>query len=244
MFRFSPNFWLILGFGERTSQAGIQQASPPCVVQNKNQLAATQAMNKSKAESSAFARLSVEFRIFAGSDSNAQGLVIGMRDGTGITLTHCIIGSTSSASFTSPTGRMGYSNVSLALSLTRQQLVEQGISQPTPQQLQAALVGGTITSPLSGNSIKLHGILQLKAQGMGWGKIASLLGIKLGSVIGEARPVPAVLQPHTNSCASLVMRTVQVRDSTTKATPSIGPNRHVSVKPGKVPEKNVKHLAI
>ena len=81
MFRFFPNLWLFLGFGARTSQAGIQQASPPCVVQNKNQLAATQAMNKSKAESSAFARLSAEFRIFAGSDSNAKGLVIGMRDG-------------------------------------------------------------------------------------------------------------------------------------------------------------------
>lgn len=224
MFRFPPNLWLFLGFGARTSQAGIQQASPPCVMQNKNQLAATQA-NKSKAESSAFARLSVEFRKFAGSDSNAQGLVTGMRDGTGITLTHCIIGSTSSASFTSPTGRMGYSNVSIALSLTRQQLVEQGISQPTPQQLQAALIGGTITSPLSGNSVKLPGILQLKARGMGWGKIASLLGIKLGSVIGEARPVPAVLKPHTNACASLMTRPVQVPDSMPQATPSTGPSR-------------------
>jgi hypothetical protein len=181
--------------------------------------------------------LSAEFRIFAGSDSNAKDLVIGLRDGTGITLTHCKIGNTSSASFTPPTGRMGYSNVSIALSLARHQLVEQGIRQPTPHQLLAALVGGTITRPLFGNSVKLHGILQLKAQGMGWGKIASLLGIKLGSVIGEARPVPAVLQPHINSCASLVTRTVQNRKSMTKAATSISISQCVSAKPGQVPEK-------
>ena len=242
MLNLLPNFWLSLGFGARSSQVGVRQESQPCAVQN--QLAATQSINKSKAESSAFARLSAEFRIFAGSDSNAKGLVIGMRDGTGITLTHCKTDSTTSVSFTPPTGRMGYSNVSIALSLARQQLAGQGISQPAPRQLQAALVGGTITSPVSGNSIKLHGILQLKAQGMGWGKISSLLGIRLGSVIGEARPVPAVLQPHTNSCASLVTRTAQIRKSMPQATTSISPSQYSSAKAGQVPENNAKHLAI
>ncbi len=122
--------------------------------------------------------------------------------------------------------------------------MEQGISQPTPHQLQAALVGGTITSPLSGNSVKLHGILQLKVQGMGWGKIASLLGIKLGSVIGEARPVPAVLQPHTNSCASLVKKTrnVQVKDFTGKATTAASPIQNISAKPTQNPEKTAEQL--
>jgi len=244
MLNLLPNFWLSLGFGARSSQVGVRQESQPCVVQNKNQLEATQSINKSIAESRAFARLSAEFRTFAGSDSNAKDLVIGLRDGTGITLTHCKIGNTSSASFTPPTGRMGYSNVSIALSLARQQLVGQGIRQPTPHQLLATLVGGTINKPLSGNSIKLHGILQLKAEGMGWAKIASLLGIKLGSVIGEARPVPAVLQPHTNSCASLVTRTVQIRKSMTQAATSQDTSQYASNKPGQVPEKNAKHLAI
>jgi len=243
--RLFPNIRLFLGFGARTSQAGNQQTCPPCVVEIKNQLAATQAINKSKAkaESSAFARLSAEFRIFAGSDRNAQGLVIGLRDGTGITLTHCINGSASSASFTPPTGRMGYSNVSIAISLARQQLAGEGIGQPTPHQLQAALVGGKITGPLSGNAIKLHGILQLKVQGMGWGKIASLLGIKLGSVIGEARPLTAVLQPRTNAY-SLVTRTVQIQDSMTKTTTAARPSQYVSANPEKVPEKTAEQLAI
>jgi hypothetical protein len=240
--RLFPNIRLFLGFGAKTSQAGIQQTCPPCVVEIKNQLAATQAM-KSKAESVAFARLSAEFRLFAGSDRNAQGLVIGLRDGTGITLTHCINGSASSASFTPPTGCMGYSNVSIAISLARQQLAGEGIGQPTPHQLQATLVGGKITSPLSGNAIKLHGILQLKVQGMGWGKIASLLGIKLGSVIGEARPLTAVLQPRTNAY-SLVTRTVQMQDSMAKATTAAGPSQYVSAKPEKVPEKTAEQLAI
>ena len=131
---------------------------------------------------------------------------------------------------------MGYSNVSIALSVARQQLSEQGISHPTPHQLQAALVGGTITSLLSGKTINLPGILQLKAQGMGWGKIASLLGIKLGSVIGEARPAPAVLKPRTNAYTSLVKRTMQIQNSTAKATTLLDISQHIPTKPGQDPK--------
>ena len=242
MLRLFPNICLFLGFGARTLNSGIQQASSPCEAQNKNQLAVT-ALNKNKAESIAFARLSAEFRIFAGSDRNAQGLVIGLRDGTSITLTPpCINGSASSASFTPPTGRMGYSNVSIALSVARQQLSEQGISHPTPHQLQAALVGGTITSLLSGKTINLPGILQLKAQGMGWGKIASLLGIKLGSVIGEARPAPAVLKPRTNAYTSLVKRTMQIQNSTAKATTLLDISQHIPAKPGQDPLRKTYNI--
>ncbi len=245
MFQLFPNVRLFLGFGARTLQAGVQQTSQPREVQNKNQNSTTQAMNKSKAESIAFSRLSAEFGIFAGSDHNAQSLVIGLRDGTGIMLTNSINGNSSSAGFTPPTGRMGYSNVSIALSLARQQLSGQGICQPTPHQLQAALVGGTITNPRSGNTIKLHGILQLKVQGMGWGKIANFLGIKLGSVIGEARPVPAVLQPSINSCASLVKKTrsAQVKDFTGTATAAVSLMRkNISAKTTQTPEKTAEQL--
>ncbi len=244
MCRLFPNVWLFLGFGVRTLQAGVQQAFQSCEVQNKNQHSTTQAKNKSKAESIAFARLSAEFGIFAGSAHNAQNLVIGLRDGAGIMLTHSINGNLSSAGFTPPTGRMGYSNVSIALSLARQQLSGQGIGQPTPHQLQAALVGGTITNPLSGNTIKLHGILQLKVQGMGWGKIANFLGIKLGSVIGEARPVPAVLQPSINASTSLVKRKAQIQNSMAKDTTALSTNQYLPAKPGRTREKNTKHLAI
>lgn len=231
MFRFFPNFWPFLGFGART--AGIQPAALPCATQNnKDQLMAAQAVNKSKADSSAFVRLSAEFRLLSGSDSNAQNLVTGLRDGTGITLTYFTHGSASSASFTPPTGRMGYSNVSIALSLARQHLVGQGVGLPTPHQLQAALVGGKITSPITGNTLKLPGILQLKVEGLGWGKIASLLGIKLGSVISGAKPV--ILQPRINAYTSLVKRThtAQLQGSMTKAATALSTDQHVSIEPG------------
>jgi len=242
MFRLFPNFRLFLGFGARTLQAGIKQAVPPCVMQNKDQLAATQAVNKSKAESSAFARLSADFRLLAGSDRNAQSLVTGLRDGTDITLTYCTNSKTFSASFAAPTGRMGYGNVSISLSLAKQQLAGQGIARPTPHQLQAALVGGTISSPLSGNNLKLPGILQLKMGGMGWGKIASLLGMKLGSVMSSARP--AVMQPRTNAYASLLKKTrnVQVQGFMGKAATAVGPIQNISAKQTQVPEKTARQL--
>ena len=40
---------------------------------------------------------------------------------------------------------MGFGNVYISLALAKQQLSTLGITQPTPQQLQAALTGGTIT---------------------------------------------------------------------------------------------------
>jgi len=222
MFRLLPDISLGFeaGLAARTPQPRARQESSTCEAQqHKDQRAAAQAAmsnNRSKAESVAFARLSAEFRLFAGSDQNARSLVIGLRDGTGITLTECINGSSSEISFTPPTGHMGYSNVSIALSLARQDLAAHGVGQPTIQQLQAALIGGTITVPLSGNAIRLHGILPLKLQGMGWGKIAGLLGIKLGSVIGEARPIPAVLPSRANKYSCRVSRAAPSNDSIAK----------------------------
>jgi len=202
------------GLEARTAQVPArEECSPREAKELRGQRLATQAAkNKGKAESIAFARLSAEFRSFAGSDQNAQSLVTGLRDGTAITLTDCVNGTESSINFAPPMGHMGYSNVSIALSLVRQHLAAQGIARPTIQQLQAALVGGTVNAPLSGNPVRLHGVLQLKFQGMGWGKIAGLLGIKLGSVIGEARPVPAVLPSRTNKYSSRASCAAPIKD--------------------------------
>ena len=69
--------------------------------------------------------------------------------------------------FTSPTGPMGLGNVDITLALTDALLTQQGVKKPaTPAQLRAALVGDS-------------GILQLRANGMGWGEIAKLLGFEL-----------------------------------------------------------------
>jgi len=123
-----------------------------------------------------------KFSAFAGSTQNAQALVDGLRNGTPITLNDS--GGTSTT-ITPSTKPMGFGNINIALSLARQELLQQGITQPTSAQLQAALTGGTITT--STGSTTLVGVLTLRSQGMGWGAIANSMGFKLGEVVRSTR---------------------------------------------------------
>jgi hypothetical protein len=106
-------------------------------------------------------QLTEKYASLAGSEANAKTLVTGLRDGTDFK-----IGSTS---FDPPTGKMGYGNVNIALSLAQESLPEN----PSPEQLKAALIG-TSAKP---------GILAQRADGQGWGQIAQSMGIKLGEVM-------------------------------------------------------------
>ena len=114
---------------------------------------------------------------FAGSKENANSLVTGLRDGKEVTLTR----GTTTETFTPTTGKMGYGNVDHALALAEASLRQQGITNPTPAQLEAALMGGTITLA-SGKTVELKGVLQMRASGMGWGQIANSMGFKLGDI--------------------------------------------------------------
>lgn len=128
------------------------------------------------------AELTEKFTAIAGSTPNAQALVDGLRSGTPITLTDS---SGATTTITPTTRPMGFGNINIALSLARQELLQEGITQPTSAQLQAALTGGTITT--STGSTTLTGILTLRSQGMGWGAIANSLGFKLGDVVRSTR---------------------------------------------------------
>jgi hypothetical protein len=105
------------------------------------------------------------YTAFAGSKENASSLVTGLRDGKQVTLTR----GTTKETFTPPTGKMGYGNVDNALALAEASLAKQGIKNPTPAQLEAALVGK-------------DGVLTARAAGQGWGQIANSMDIKLGDV--------------------------------------------------------------
>lgn len=105
-------------------------------------------------------QLAEKYADIAGSEANARTLVSGLRDGSDFKL--------GSTSFDPPTGKMGYGEVDTALALAQKQLPEN----PTPEQLKAALIG-TAQKP---------GVLALRADGMGWGKIAQDMGFKLGEV--------------------------------------------------------------
>ncbi|HSD52925.1 MAG TPA: hypothetical protein VLC47_02105 [Burkholderiales bacterium] len=123
-------------------------------------------------------KIATDFQSFAGSQRNATNLVTGLRSGSTITLTER---HHRPATFTPPTRPMGYGNVSTSLALARFQLAQQGINHPTPQQLETALMGGTITA--NGRTVAYRGILQMRADGMGWGEIAHASGTKLGLVV-------------------------------------------------------------
>jgi len=138
-------------------------------------------------------KISGDFSSFLGADANA--VVTGLRNGAPITLTSTSTPSTGAVPvptttvITPPTGHMGYGNVYTSLALAKQQLGTLGITQPTPEQLQAALTGGTITQTTgtgltaTTTTTDLPGILTLRSQNMGWGQIAHKLGFKLGPVI-------------------------------------------------------------
>ena len=124
-------------------------------------------------------RLVDKFARFAGSRSNAESLVNGLRNDQEVKLTSTSQGS---ATFTPKTDKMGFGNVNIALTLAKATLAEQGITRPTPQQIEAALNGGTVTNR-AGKEVKLTGILTQRASGMGWGKIARANGFKLGELM-------------------------------------------------------------
>jgi hypothetical protein len=122
-------------------------------------------------------RLVEKYERFAGSEKNARELVEGLRNDTRIDLSK----GGKTTSFTPATGKMGWGNVDHALALAKASLAEQGIHNPTPEQIKAALNGGTITTK-SGQRVTMPGVLKLRASGMGWGEIAHKLGFKLGDL--------------------------------------------------------------
>ncbi|MDP3825740.1 MAG: hypothetical protein Q8Q74_04255, partial [Polaromonas sp.] len=132
--------------------------------------------------------LATTYSTFAGSDANATALVNGLRTGKSITLTSTSDATgtpASSTTFTPATSQLGYGNVNIALALAKAELTKQGITDPTPAQLQAALNGGNVTTPTG--STALPGVLQMRSEGQGWGVIAKTLGFNLGAVISASK---------------------------------------------------------
>jgi hypothetical protein len=91
-------------------------------------------------------RIASQYSEWAGGKSNADSLVAGMRNGQPITIvTNGADRSVSIAGFT-PASSMSYSGVSSALAGAQRSLAKLGIAKPTAEQIQAALIGGEITT--------------------------------------------------------------------------------------------------
>ncbi|MBA2079900.1 hypothetical protein [Rhodanobacter sp. PCA2] len=127
-------------------------------------------------------RLAREFTALAGSPANAQALVAALRDGSTISLADTAPGATGTATFPPDTGKMGYGDVKIALSLAEASLAKAGITAPTATELEAALNGGRLVMA-DGSAVDLKGVLAARADGAGWGRIAADMGLKLGDVV-------------------------------------------------------------
>jgi hypothetical protein len=173
-------------------------ASAQTVSDVNSQVTAMNNATANQGQTNVINKISSDFNSFLGSDSTA--VVTGLRNGTPITLTSTSttpsstpgglpLTTTTNTVITPPTGQMGFGNVYISLALAKQQLSTLGITQPTPEQLQAALTGGTITqttgtgATATTTTTNLQGILTMRSQNMGWGQIAHKLGFKLGPVV-------------------------------------------------------------
>lgn len=133
-------------------------------------------------------KLVAEYRTWAGSRENAQALVLGLRSGTAVSLGT----GASTTTFTPATTKLGAGGVNIALSLAKAALAKQGITNPTPAQIAAALNGGTVITATGPHS--MPGVLTQRQSGMGWGQIAHTMGVKLGSIVSASKTGK---EPHT-----------------------------------------------
>jgi hypothetical protein len=144
-------------------------------------------------------RTDTRFGAFTGSTENTDSLASGLRTGSEVTLT----GSGETVTFTPPTKPMGYGNVTRAMDLAQRDLAAAGITDPTPTEIRIAMMGGTITRTegTTSTTTTFDGVLTLRSQGMGWGKIAHTIGVHPG--MGKAAaPVPATTSTSTSTTTS------------------------------------------
>ena len=96
---------------------------------------------------------------FAGSAANLQSLSTGLTRGGAISLSSA---NGQAVTFNAPGGAMSPLEASQTLQLANQLLVSQGITNPTPDQIRAALLGGRVATPFGGN-VQLRGVLEGRA---------------------------------------------------------------------------------
>lgn len=166
-------------------------------------------------------KTAADFSSFYG-QNNAQALAGGLRNGSEISLTtQAPDGTTSTATFTPPTGSMGNGNVYISMALAQQRLTTAGITQPTAQQIQAAMAGG----PLTPGGQPVDGVLQMRASGMGWGQIAHSLGAKLGHVVSGMKSANVALSRSTTVQTRTINATAAGKMDTAKPKASTATGR-------------------
>ena len=194
-------------------------------------------------------KIATNFTDLAGSEENALALVNALRTGGEVTLVTTVpppAGSppgtpptTTTTAFTPPTKPMGWGNVKHSLALARDQLARAGITNPTAEQLQTALMGGDlvrVNADGTTTTTSVKGILTMRAGGMGWGNIAKEGGTKLGHVDKvdmSAKRVKSPTTTVTTAAGGTATTTTKSKGITTGAGGSAGgPSRGVTTAAG------------
>ena len=207
-----------------------------------SQIATMDKLATSKGQMHVANKTASSFVTLAGSQANALALVNGLRNGTAITLaapttgtgtttggtTGTTTGTTTGGTtgtgtpvatgtpITPPTGKMGWGNVFISLALAQKVLTQAGIASPTAAQLQTALLGGDLVGA-DGKTVAVKGVLQLRADGMGWGKIAQVYGTKLGPVVSELKSANKHIANAPAATGTSATSTATGTSSTTRA---------------------------
>ena len=122
------------------------------------------------------AKIAAGFVVFAGSEDNAVALVEALREGLPVNLSYARLDTEGElpgiVTIEPPTGPMEWNDVRMALMLARDALVGIGVSRPSGEHVHAVLQGGDVIAP-SGRPVSFRGVLQMRAEGLNWGRIAS-----------------------------------------------------------------------
>jgi hypothetical protein len=108
---------------------------------------------------------------------------------------------------------MGFGNVKISLALAQESLRQQGIMQPTSEQLHTSLMGGQMVP--GDSTTTTNGILQMRAEGMGWGQIAQKYDVKLGQLMSGKQPASATATTTTSPTTTSKGNTTTGGKSTT-----------------------------
>jgi hypothetical protein len=122
------------------------------------------------------AKIAADYLNLAGSEDNAVALAESLHEGVPVRLIAPSAANDEAVPAVTlmepPTGPMDWSDVRMALMLARDALVSVGIYRPAAEQLRAVLTGGEFVTP-SGRLAAFRGVLQMRAEGLNWGRIAS-----------------------------------------------------------------------
>ena len=173
-------------------------------------------------------KIASNFASLAGSEDNALALVKALRTGEAVKLTYAPTGTATTPTVVTldpPTGNMGWGNVKIALALAQDQLARLGIANPTAEQLQAALNGGSVSVTNANGTTTtttLRGVLQMRVDGMGWGEIAQAGGTKVGPVVSQLKMAHAKIATIPPGTASATTATGTAAQGTKRITTAGG----------------------